>query len=87
MWESNTDAVSRVFKTIPLAFIYLAEVLWLSISKYPVVTVEILDSDRHQRGSGCLPLTEKTADKTTEENPSRVAFAPCQTTMAQTTAY
>lgn len=45
------------------AFIYLAEVVLTSISKDPVAAIEILDSDRHQRASECLPLTEKTAEK------------------------
>lgn len=58
-----------MLKVNKVAFIYLAEGLWFSISKDPVASVEILDSDRHQRESGWLPLTDKNADKTTTEAP------------------
>lgn len=51
------------------AFIYLADVVLTGISKEPVVTIQILDSDRHQRASGCLPLTDKTADKKRRRKP------------------
>lgn len=69
------------------AFIYLADVVLTGISKEPVVTIQILDSDRHQRASGCLPLTDKTADKNADENPSRITFVPFQTITTQTTPY
>lgn len=50
------------------ASVYLADVVLTGVSKEPVVTIQILDSDRHQRASGCLPLTDKTADKNADEN-------------------
>lgn len=68
------------------AFTDLAEVV-LSISKDPVVTVEILDSDRHQRVSGCLRSQIRPPIKNAEKPPSRVTLAPFQTTAAQTAPY
>lgn len=61
------------------ALIYLAEVVLTSISKDPVAAIEILDSDRHQRASECLPLTNKTAEKNAEESLPWITPEPFQT--------
>lgn len=74
-----------LIQLIKLAFIYLAEVV-LGVGKDPVAPIEILDGDRHQRASGWLPLTEKTADRAAEERPpSPVTFTPFHATVAQAT--